>query len=638
MCIRFGADTVEFDNSLKGVNKALNLLKREYSDINNSLKFDSNNVDLLNKKLSNLEETSRINVLRLEKLKEEQASLGKEKIGTIQWQKYNSEISKTETVINTVKNEINQTKKAINDTKPNSIKNLNKELNYTKDELKIINEKLKLNPNNINLTKERTHLLNKETEQTKRLIKELINEQNKLNKEKINTEEWRNLKRQIDEANISLLKSKQSTKDLNQEAKKTSTEFSIFKGIISSQFVTGTINQIKEVFSDIFQNIKKSRKNLKNLQKYLTFREFNEEKIKEVTNNLKELSLTTRYNFDELSNAFKFLSTAETDISYLLKNLIDINTAAGGTKEDFQTILRFVEQIGVEGNLTKRHWKQINKTLPGVALKLKDSLNIETDFNEALKKGTINAKEVYDALSRIGENEGIKDASKNIKDAESNLKILKKQITEDLNKDLGTFFDDYNKLYLNFIKVLGKTIGSFHNYIKEGNQGIQDLNNSTSGTILIFQKITEQFKTLWSLTNTVTTKIKEAFINTINTITNRFKDFFNYIKQIFLNIWNNLNPIQNLIDKNLKNNPNQTNGTNGAKRTIQTNKNTLPYPNVPFIPNIIPIPNNFNRNINNQNYRNFNGNINIKVETNNTSPYEIANQIESIIIKNISYW
>ena len=42
--VKFGANTVEFDNSVKGMNSALSTLKKDLQTLNKNLKFDPGNV------------------------------------------------------------------------------------------------------------------------------------------------------------------------------------------------------------------------------------------------------------------------------------------------------------------------------------------------------------------------------------------------------------------------------------------------------------------------------------------------------------------------------------------------------------------------------------------------------------------
>ena len=58
LTVRFGADTREFDTSVRGINSALKTAQANIKNLNSALKFDSSNVTLLNQKLKSLDDES----------------------------------------------------------------------------------------------------------------------------------------------------------------------------------------------------------------------------------------------------------------------------------------------------------------------------------------------------------------------------------------------------------------------------------------------------------------------------------------------------------------------------------------------------------------------------------------------------
>ena len=67
--IEFRGDTVQFDNSMDNINRALKLLQAENARLNRALKFDSTNVDLLEEKFKNLQTAERLATERLNNYK-----------------------------------------------------------------------------------------------------------------------------------------------------------------------------------------------------------------------------------------------------------------------------------------------------------------------------------------------------------------------------------------------------------------------------------------------------------------------------------------------------------------------------------------------------------------------------------------
>lgn len=205
--VKFGANTVEFEKSVKGINSALASLKKDFTNINKQLKMDPDNVDLLNHKLLNLQEQARVGALKILELKKQQKALGESEVGSAQWNKLQLEISKVESQMKVVDQAMNSTKKHIEDVgNPKSILNLNKEINNVAKELDIVNQKLELDPKNVELSEEKMKLLSKQSSLAKDKVQELKRKQEELGKEKIGTEEWRQLQNEIGQAEVEVLK------------------------------------------------------------------------------------------------------------------------------------------------------------------------------------------------------------------------------------------------------------------------------------------------------------------------------------------------------------------------------------------------------------------------------------------------
>ncbi|HEN9118481.1 TPA: phage tail tape measure protein [Streptococcus agalactiae] len=205
--VKFGANTVEFDRSVNGINTALSSLKKAFNNINRQLKMDPDNVDLLNRKLVNLQEQARVGAIKIAELKKQQKALGESEVGSAQWNKLQLEIAKVESQMKIVDKAMESTKKHIEDVgDPKSILNLNKELDNVAKELDIVNQKLELDPDNVELAEQKMKLLGKQSELAGDKVQELKKKQAALGDEKIGTEEWRQLQNEIGQAEVEVLK------------------------------------------------------------------------------------------------------------------------------------------------------------------------------------------------------------------------------------------------------------------------------------------------------------------------------------------------------------------------------------------------------------------------------------------------
>ena len=218
--VKFGANTVEFDRSVKGINNALSSLKKDFTNINRQLKMDPDNVDLLNRKLVNLQEQARVGAMKIAELKKQQKALGESEVGSAQWNKLQIEITKVESQMKVVDKAIESTQKHIEDVgNPKSILNLNKELGNVAKELDIVNQKLELDPNNVELAEQKMKLLRKQSELAGDKVQELKKKQAALGDEKIGTEEWRQLQNEIGQAEVEVMKIDRAMDNLGESSK-----------------------------------------------------------------------------------------------------------------------------------------------------------------------------------------------------------------------------------------------------------------------------------------------------------------------------------------------------------------------------------------------------------------------------------
>ncbi|HEM6413293.1 TPA: phage tail tape measure protein [Streptococcus suis] len=218
--VKFGANTVEFDRSVKGINNALSSLKKDFTNINRQLKMDPDNVDLLNRKLVNLQEQARVGAMKIAELKKQQNALGESEVGSAQWNKLQLEIAKVESQMKVVDKAMESTKKHIEDVgDPKSIVNLNKELDNVAKELDIVNQKLELDPDNVELAEQKMKLLGKQSELAGDKVQELKKKQAALGDEKIDTDEWRQLQNEIGQAEVEVLKIDRAMDNLGESSR-----------------------------------------------------------------------------------------------------------------------------------------------------------------------------------------------------------------------------------------------------------------------------------------------------------------------------------------------------------------------------------------------------------------------------------
>lgn len=251
LTVKFGADTVEFDNSIKGMNNALAGLKKDISTLNKQLKFDPDNVDLLNQKLENFEEQARVGALKIKELRKQQEALGKEKIGTAEWNKLELEIGKVESQMMSVDRAAQKTKKHIKDVgDPQSVYNLDKAIDEVSADLDIVNRKLKLDPSNVDLSAERMKLLQEQARLANQKVESLKKEQAALGSENIGTNEWKTLQRAIGNAEIEAKQLENTIEDVGSAGKKAADEVDDIKDSFSAGAIGGAVSGAVQSMAD----------------------------------------------------------------------------------------------------------------------------------------------------------------------------------------------------------------------------------------------------------------------------------------------------------------------------------------------------------------------------------------------------
>lgn len=215
--VKFGADTVEFDNSVKGINKATSLLKKDINTLNKNIKLDPSSVENYNKKLENFQEQLELGAKKVSELRKEQEALGSDKIGTAEWQKLESEIAKTESQMNIVRNSIERTKDTIASITPASIKNLNGEIENVNSRLAQLDRELALDDSNVAAAAEKMELLAKKADLADQKVSELKAEQSKLGNDDLGTKKWNNLEKDIQEAELQAKEFKSEISKVNNE-------------------------------------------------------------------------------------------------------------------------------------------------------------------------------------------------------------------------------------------------------------------------------------------------------------------------------------------------------------------------------------------------------------------------------------
>ncbi|MDO5715763.1 MAG: hypothetical protein Q4P25_04230 [Tissierellia bacterium] len=205
--ITIGGDTSKLDKALKKVNDASKTTSKELREINKSLKFNPKSLEVLEQKQRTLGKAISNTKEKLETLKEAQQQAAEQlKNGDIGQEEYDAltrEILKTENQLKSFEGQLART--AGESSKlgeiSNALEDVNKASQGTKDELKEINEALKLDPKNVDLAAQKQEVLAKAVNETKEKLDLLKQKQEEAQRAfengEISAEEYRKIQREI---------------------------------------------------------------------------------------------------------------------------------------------------------------------------------------------------------------------------------------------------------------------------------------------------------------------------------------------------------------------------------------------------------------------------------------------------------
>ena len=422
--VKFGANTVEFEKSVKGINSALTGLKKDFQNISRQLKFDPSNVDLYNAKLANLEEQARVGALKIAELKAQQEKLGKSEVGSSQWNKLQLEINKVELQMQSVDKAIKATKSTMSTLGVNSaLAKLEQEASNLQSELDIVNRKLRLDPKNPQLVAEKFELIGQQVKNAQNRVDVLKSKQQALGQDKIGTQEWKNLDRAIGnaEADVQELTSSYnkfkvnkitgSIKEMDElDGKVQKTESSLktasvalgtFIGNMASNVANKAIGVITGSIGDMVKRsdtLSTANRNFQNMG-------FSADETSKMMKNLDKSISGLPTPMNEAVQGVQLMASATGDLSGGQKIFTALNNAIlgfGGSAEDVSGATMQLAQDLSTGTITAGTFNSMINANMGPALTdIAKKMGLKGgagELKQQLSEGTITAKQFTDTM------------------------------------------------------------------------------------------------------------------------------------------------------------------------------------------------------------------------------------------------
>lgn len=195
--VEIAGDTLKFDKSMNGVNKALRANAFEGRNLNKALKLDPTSVDNLNSKMKQLQTRQELTTMKLEDYNAELKQLGSADLNPEEWARLSNLINKTQTELNAVEKEMKQVDSAIDNL---GIKKLDQEISEVNQELKDFDRALKVDPGNIELIEGKFNALAQKEQLATQKVQEYNARLSTIGDEDIGTDDWIRLNKQLEKA------------------------------------------------------------------------------------------------------------------------------------------------------------------------------------------------------------------------------------------------------------------------------------------------------------------------------------------------------------------------------------------------------------------------------------------------------
>jgi predicted nucleic acid-binding Zn-ribbon protein len=226
LTITFGANTAEFDHSVTGINKALNVLRKDVTQLNKDLKFDPDSLDALAKKAENFKQQITLNKENVAKLEAELKGLDASELGKDKWASLTQQIDKAKSNVSALEMSLAATEKRLAETAdPTSVRNLDKAISEVGSDLDIVNRKLQLDPGNVDLAKQKMEMLGQQSAIADQKVEKLKRELSAMGASDAGADEIKKLERELGEAEIQAGQLKRQMDDVSPAAEKATNSF-----------------------------------------------------------------------------------------------------------------------------------------------------------------------------------------------------------------------------------------------------------------------------------------------------------------------------------------------------------------------------------------------------------------------------
>lgn len=228
--------------------------------------------------------------------------------------------------------------------------------------------------------------------------------------------------------------------DVADNAERASGGWSVF-GQMVADFATNAANYALNVISDLAREAIAVNDSLIKFGNTMKFAGFDSGTIEATSKAMKEYADQTVYSLGDVSSVVAQLGANGVDnFEKLVEAAGNLNAAAGGSADTFNTIGLVLTQTAGASKLTTENWRQLMNAIPGASGKIKEALEDAGAyvgiFEEAMANGEITAEEFNAAILKIGSEPIAQEAAKSVETFEGKLAQLKSKGIDILSKAL----------------------------------------------------------------------------------------------------------------------------------------------------------------------------------------------------------
>lgn len=282
-----------------------------------------------------------------------------------------------------------------------------------------------------------------------------------------------------------------ATENAGDSAERASSGWTILKGMVAN-FASGLVSSAISNLKSLAKEAMGVSDSLTKFQNTMAFAGFNSAEIEATSKAMKDYADRTVYSLGEVSSVVAQLgANGVENFEKLVEAAGNLNAAAGGSADTFNTVGLVLTQTAGAGKLTAENWRQLMNAIPGASGKIQEALQeagaYAGDLAAAMKDGEITAEEFNAAILKVGSKPIAVEAATSATTFEAKLARIKTTVIDGLTNALtilapiiDTVLTGFNKLLTpiaNLIDLIADGTGRVDSFTRETTDLSRSLDN-----------------------------------------------------------------------------------------------------------------------------------------------------------------